>query len=72
MEKKPTNQNKKNPLPLENEWVIKLVEAARETVKGYEDYLLDKQTYSQLAEIMKKLRELLPDGCKDEKKKKKH
>ena len=71
MEKKPNNQNKKkNTLPLENEWVIKLVNAARETVQGYEDYLLDRKSYSELAEIMTKLRELLPDGCKDGKKKK--
>lgn len=55
---------KSNNNPLENEWVIKLVDAAEKTVKSYEQYLLDKINYSELAQIMIELRELLPDGCK--------
>jgi|TARA_R110000824_G_scaffold314345_1_gene501191 hypothetical protein len=44
-----------------------LVDAAENSVKGYERYLLDKLGYQELAKIMQELRDLLPDGCKDDK-----
>ena len=59
-------RNKNNKNPLENEWVIKLINAAEEVVKGYEEYLMDDLGYRELAILMKKLRDLLPDGCKDD------
>jgi hypothetical protein len=59
-------QNKDNSRP-ENEWVIQLVDAAENSVKVYERYLLDKLGYQELAKIMQELRDLLPDGCKDDK-----
>ena len=56
---------KKNKSSQENEWVIQLVNAAEKAVTGYEQYLLDKLGYYELAKIMQELRDLLPDGCKD-------
>ncbi len=61
--KKPTNSKKS---PKQNEWVLRLVDAAEKAVKGYEQYLLDRVRYDELAKLMKDLRELLPDGCKDD------
>ena len=58
-------RNKNNKNPLENEWVIKLIDAAENVVNGYEDYIMNNLGYRELAIMMKKLRELLPDGCKD-------
>tara|TARA_R100001082_G_C4287742_1_gene126792 strand:- start:175 stop:324 length:150 start_codon:yes stop_codon:yes gene_type:complete len=45
-----------------------LVDSAEKVVKGYEKYLLDQIDYSELAKLMTELRELLPDGCKDNEK----
>tara|TARA_R110001592_G_scaffold327278_1_gene608379 strand:+ start:980 stop:1138 length:159 start_codon:yes stop_codon:yes gene_type:complete len=42
-----------------------LVDAAEKAVKGYEQYLMDRVKYDELAKLMTELRELLPDGCKD-------
>ena len=67
MERKKNNQNKQQN-PLKNEWVIKLVDASQKVVEGYEDYLMDRIGYRELAIRMTKLRDLLPDGFKDEKK----
>ena len=67
MERKKNNQNKQQN-PLKNEWVIKLVDASQKVVEGYEDYLMDRLGYRELAIRMTKLRDLLPDGFKDEKK----
>ncbi len=61
--KKPTNSKR---TPKQNEWVLRLVDAAEKAVKGYEQYLLDRVKYDELAKLMKDLRELLPDGCKDD------
>ena len=66
MERKKNNQNKQQN-PLKNEWVIKLVDASQKVVEGYEDYLMDRIGYRELAIRMTKLRDLLPDGFKDEK-----
>ena len=43
-----------------DKYVEDLIDAAEEVVVGYEEYLLDKLDYSELADIMKTLRELLP------------
>ena len=67
MERKKNNQNKQQN-PLKNEWVIKLVDASQKVVEGYEDYLMDRIGYRELAIRMTKLRDLLPDGFKEEKK----
>ena len=67
MERKKNNQNKQQN-PLKNEWVIKLVDASQKVVEGYEDYLMDRIGYRELAIRMAKLRDLLPDGFKEEKK----
>ena len=66
--KKPTNSKKTTAkkTPEQNEWVLRLVDAAEKVVKGYEQYLLDRVKYNELAKLMKDLRELLPDGCKDD------
>jgi len=49
--------------PVQGEWIADLVEAAEDAVLGYEQYLLDKVNYRELAQIMTKLKELLPvDG----------
>ncbi len=65
MSKKTTRSNKG---PNRNEWVLRLVDSAEKVVKGYEKYLLDQIDYSELAKLMTELRELLPDGCKDNEK----
>jgi len=67
MERKKNNQNKQQN-PLKNEWVIQLVDASQKVVEGYEDYLMDRLGYRELAIRMSKLRDLLPDGFKEEKK----
>ena len=66
MERKKNNQNKQQN-PLKNEWVIKLVDASQKVVEGYEDYLMDRIGYRELAIRMTKLRDLLPDGFKKQK-----
>jgi len=43
-----------------DKYVEDLIDAAEDAVVGYEKYLLDKLDYSELAGIMKTLRELLP------------
>tara|TARA_Y100001938_G_C7979092_1_gene373419 strand:+ start:242 stop:433 length:192 start_codon:yes stop_codon:yes gene_type:complete len=49
--------------PVQGEWIAALVEAAEDAVLGYEQYLLDKVNYRELAQIMTKLKGLLPvDG----------
>ena len=68
MERKKNNQNKQQN-PLKNEWVIKLVDASQKAVEGYEDYLMDRIGYRELAIRMTKLRDLLPDGFKKNEKK---
>ena len=60
------NKNNKKDL-LKSEWILKLVDASENAVKGYEQYLLDKINYSDLAKIMTELRDLLPFGCKETK-----
>ena len=59
MKKKQNNKSQ-----LKDEWVIKLVNAAEKSVKGYEKYLLDQMNFSELAKLMTELRDLLPLGCK--------
>ena len=66
MERK--NNNKQNPL--EDEWVIKIVDASQKVVEGYEHYLMDNIGHRELATRMTKLRDLLPDGFKDKDNKK--
>jgi len=44
--------------------VIKLVNLAEKSVRGYEKYLLDKIDYSELAKIMTELRDVLPKNNK--------
>mgnify|MGYP003652152652 CR=1 FL=1 len=66
MNNKKTN-NRNHP---ENEWVIRLIDAARAAVKGYEKYLLDRIDYDDLAILMQELRDLLPDGCMNDDRKK--
>jgi len=58
MAKKKNNQN-----PIKDEWVIRLIDAAKDVVDGYEKYLLDEIDYTDLAHLMVELRELLPRGC---------
>ena len=41
-------------------WVNDLVDAAESVVVGYENYLMDKLSYKQLAKLMAQLRSLLP------------
>ena len=69
MDKKRNNKKTNNQNPLKNEWVIKLVDASQKVVEGYEDYLMDRIGYRELAIRMKKLRDLLPDGFKKNEKK---
>lgn len=57
--------------PIQGEWIAGLVEAAEDAVHGYEQYLMDKINYRELAEIMTKLKSLLPvDGVPPNSKKK--
>ena len=67
MEEKKNNSK----TPLSDEWVIRLIDAAENSVKGYEKYLLDQIDYNELAKLMSNLRELLPPNCKNEKQDKK-
>ena len=69
MDKKRNNKKTTNQNPLKNEWVIKLVDASQKVVEGYEDYLMDRIGYRELAIRMTKLRDLLPDGFKKNEKK---
>ena len=46
--------------PVQGEWIAGLVEAAEDAVVGYEQYLLDKVNYRELAQIMTTLHDLLP------------
>tara|TARA_B100001094_G_scaffold330619_1_gene396275 strand:+ start:1760 stop:1951 length:192 start_codon:yes stop_codon:yes gene_type:complete len=57
--------------PVQGEWIAGLVEAAEDAVVGYEQYLLDKVNYRELAQIMTKLKSLLPDDDIPKKAKKK-
>ena len=57
--------NPKNNKPLKDEWVITLIEAAKNSVDAYEKYLLDQLDYKELARIMTELRDVLPVGCKN-------
>ena len=57
--------------PVQGEWIADLVEAAEDAVLGYEQYLLDKVNYRELAQIMTKLKSLLPDDDTPKKAKKK-
>jgi len=56
--------NPNNKKPFDREWVIKLVNLAEKSVRGYEKYLLDKIDYSELAKIMTELRDVLPKNNK--------
>ena len=56
------NKNK----PIKDEWVIKLIDASKDVVIGYENYLMDDIDYTDLAYLMLTLREVLPKGCIDE------
>lgn len=49
-----------NRNPHSNEQFEKLIECSIDAVKGYEDYLLDRINYNQLAKIMKKLHNAIP------------
>jgi len=62
-------KNAKNNKPIQDDWVIKLIEAARKSVDDYERYLLDQINYKELAKTMTELRDILPIGCKDDNKK---
>lgn len=46
---------------ISNESLSRLIECSINAVKGYEDYLLDRITYNDLAKIMKKLHAALPE-----------
>lgn len=48
----------RNPQPNENR--EHLIECAIDAVRAYEDYLLDRINYNQLAKIMKKLHNAIP------------
>lgn len=49
-----------NRSPQSNDQYEKLIECAIDAVRAYEDYLLDRVTYNQLAKIMKKLHNAIP------------
>mgnify|MGYP003146663207 CR=1 FL=1 len=56
---------------VQGEWIAGLVEAAEDAVFGYEQYLMDKKNYHELAQIMTKLKSFLPvDGVPPNSKKK--
>jgi len=59
-------KNQKNNKPLKDDWVIKLIEAAKKSVDAYEKYLLDQIDYQELAKTMTELRDILPIGCKND------
>ena len=44
---------------------VELVNLSREAVEGYERYLMDKLSSKNLAKIMKRLQEVLPDEDRD-------
>jgi len=46
-------------------WLADLVEAGEAVVKGYEQYLLNRIDYTQLAKLMTNLRNLLPMDIED-------
>ena len=52
--------------PVQHEWIVELVDAAERAVLGYEQYLLEKINYKDLAIIMQELRRLLPMDNDDE------
>jgi len=60
---------KQNNNPIKDEWVIRLIDASKDVVIGYEKYLLDEIDYTDLAHLMLQLKEVLPKGCIDENKK---
>ena len=47
------------------EWLSDLIEASESVVKGYEKYLLNQMSYSDLARLMTNLRNLLPMDIED-------
>jgi len=55
--------NRKKNNPIKDEWVIRLIDSARDVVNGYEKYLLDEIDYTDLARLMIELRDILPMGC---------
>lgn len=61
-----TNYEKNNK-QIKDEWVIRLIDAAKDVVVGYEKYLMDELDYTDLAHLMVVLREILPTGCIDKK-----
>lgn len=62
---------KQNNNPIKDEWVIRLIDASKDVVIGYEKYLLDEIDYTDLAHLMLQLKEVLPKGCIDENENKK-
>ena len=58
MKKKQNNKSQ-----LKDEWVIKLVNAAEKSVKGYEKYLLDQMNFSELAKLKKKMMKISTLMC---------
>jgi hypothetical protein len=46
-------------------WLADLIEASESCVKGYEKYLLNQVSYTDLAKLMKNLRDLLPMDIDD-------
>jgi hypothetical protein len=49
-------------------WIKELIKRSTKSVKGYEQYLLNKLNYDELAKIMKELRSILPLSNEEENK----
>ena len=53
-------KRRKKPKP-KGEWREKLIKKARNAVEGYEEYLMDRLNYLELASIMKDLQTFLDE-----------
>ena len=47
------------------QWLLDLIDAGESVVIGYEKYLMNRLDYNQLAQLMLRMRELLPMSIED-------
>lgn len=48
-------------------WLNELIEKATDVVEGYEQYLLNRVNYDELAKLVKELRSILPISTPNDK-----
>lgn len=57
-------RRKPNSRSIEDKWKKELIKKARNAVEGYEEYLMDRLNYLELASIMKELQTFLDEEKK--------